>query len=316
MIFPNFTRIGTGGGGTDPQTATNTTAIAANTATVTMAATDVAALQTAVSSINSDNATQTELDALAAAQTVLDTAQDGTITANQTDIATLTAGLAAVNADNLTQTESDALQAALTAAQAAQDTLIASNTAAIASILATIGESVPVGAGVMAVDTRRIYVNNTAAAITLTGDTGAALLGDGLELDAGAPPTGEVVYKNNGDTADAEAANVVENGGTLTAPAFTAGLWYVVYTLNAAGDEYDGKEVFTLNEAGDAWLADPAATTSATTVDAYNTLAELPDPTALLVGTQASVVNDPTPANNRVYLAGGASVGSNATAWV
>lgn len=47
----------------------------------------------------------------------------------------------------------------------------------------------------------------------------------------------------------------------------------------------------------------------------YNELADLPAATGVKSGSLAAVVNDPTPANNGTYLATGADLGSNATAW-
>jgi hypothetical protein len=52
-----------------------------------------------------------------------------------------------------------------------------------------------------------------------------------------------------------------------------------------------------------------------TSATSYETVAHLPDPSTVKVGTFASVVNDPIASLNRIYLAVGA-VGTMAIAWV
>lgn len=161
MTYPNWSRAGSGASSAD------LTALQASQAT-------------------QDVGIANNLAAVTSAQTDLDTAEAALVTAQ--------ADIVAINADNATQTELDAAQAAQGAAQAlvdaAQDALATTRQTAqdaleaeVDGIIANTGESVPIGGRVLPLDDPRPYINNTAAAITLTGDTAAAVLGDGLELD-------------------------------------------------------------------------------------------------------------------------------------
>jgi len=129
-------------------------ALANNVASLMVA---VAALQVAVSP---DNATQAELDAaVAALQTTLGDKVD------QSVYDTMVAG-------NATDAELAIVVAALNDVENELD-----------GIIANTGEVVPVGGRVIPLDDPRPYINNTAAPITLTGNTVADITGDGLTLD-------------------------------------------------------------------------------------------------------------------------------------
>ncbi len=270
----NTIGFGTGGGGGGGTTDTVARAqAAANTASINLNDTDIAALQTQFTSIDGDNATQTELDAVTAAQALLDTAQDGTITANAGDITALQTAVGLINADNLTQTESDAIEAAQTTLDAAQDALIAANTAA----LATKQDLLPTG------NALEFLRRNAADDDWELAEVQISSVWE-LLVDTGTPEAGKAYYQT--DAAHGH-----------TQPTLTAGQAYSIAKPTALGNPgattyyHDGNGIIEIT-------GDPQSSA----IPTYATVAALPDATLEALGSRGAVTQDPTSANNGLYI--------------
>lgn len=67
--------------------------------------------------------------------------------------------------------------------------------------------------------------------------------------------------------------------------------------------------------ATDTWAFESAVSVSATTLT-FEAVADLPDPSTVVVGTVALVINDPEAVNNGQFIASGSNIGSAATYWL
>ncbi len=134
---------------------------------------------------------------------------------------------------------------------------------------------------------------------------------------SGSTPDVSISYKTaETDAPDLRTANVYADGVNLDnvpVPTVVAGSFYEVVLEGPTGAIVENR-VFYADRAGATWDQKPAATSE--TIEIYNTLADLPDPTTLVVGTAAKVVNATPASNSGNYIVSGANVGSNGTAWV
>ena len=117
-----------------------------------------------------------------------------------------------------------------------------------------------------------------------------------------------VIHKASGISSDIDKINVYASQGDIGAPPSVAA--NSSYSTLAA--DTGVINTYISNSGASAWIQVVGDSIS---IEVYTSIANLPDPTTVVVGSMAIVVNDPTATNNGAYFAVGSNPGNFATTW-